>query len=292
MAKLPVSPTQWTEDRLVSPSLSPDDLIYFKPPFFFTYLDLDNYKDAHLWNLALLRNLWLDCSSSTRQFRVIWHPHFNPTRKSRVQYAVLLVQSFVLKTAVPQMSAKVQKQLKRQFPNQIFMEHKTYHPATPDGKEYAFSIPAPYFGPLAMLNVTIFNIYETLSTVPPSGPGKKHSYKFLLHSLNYFAGLRELFLYEVLHAHCHKTMCPTWQSQALREFVGRLADLSDEWALTQHDIGERIRFLGEGGTDKYEKELSTKHKYFTALSIILVKFYVLICILFIIRVDCHCQSLF
>ncbi|KIJ30048.1 hypothetical protein M422DRAFT_53932 [Sphaerobolus stellatus SS14] len=75
-------------------------------PSFVKHLNLENIKDSHIWNMAIIHNIWLDIFMLSRVYRAIWHPQFHPLQKSNDKYGLLLVQGYQKKHAKTSQNSK------------------------------------------------------------------------------------------------------------------------------------------------------------------------------------------
>ncbi|KIJ49005.1 hypothetical protein M422DRAFT_247379 [Sphaerobolus stellatus SS14] len=218
LSKTPTASRHSTKSQIIQPHYVSKLILttIFKMPVFFKCLDLNNYQDSHLWNLAIIRNLFYDFYQPDRTYHVIWGPKHHPSHIKNdpnesqwkegdcINYALLLVQKYTHSTPSKEDSTQQTK--------------KFYQLCKPEGSEYCFSIPSEYLAPLALLNASIFNIIEYVSETDP-GQENQEKYVVNLHRLNYMLGLRELFFHEVLVSHHLKTMCLSWCSVALHEWT-------------------------------------------------------------------------
>jgi hypothetical protein len=81
------------------------------------------------------------------------------------------------------------------------------------------SVPIQYYPVLFYINAHMERMYIVLTEKTQDA----NDVFGLLHKYSFFYAIRELFLWEVIHAHWNHLMEPAWQSAALQEFTKFIA---------------------------------------------------------------------
>jgi hypothetical protein len=182
------------------------------PAFF---LDWENFKDAYVWNICLIRNVPKDYNRVHHKYKVILNPDAYPGHCSDVQYALWLITHY---EKVSHPSEKYEDIPENHFLGDL--NHRA-QPVKAIFPEYVFSIPLKYYGPLTFMNRHIHHLFYHLFFQSKEHPPKRTYTMF--HTLSYLIALCELFNYEVITAHRKEEMSATWNSKALIDWCHRLA---------------------------------------------------------------------
>jgi hypothetical protein len=144
-----------------------------------------------------------------------WHPNYKQDGQYP-KYCLLLVQAYEIEKKPKKLSNKpTDKDSKKQ----LIWFNKNFEHVKPKGSELILSIPIQYYPVLCYINFHIHHWYQILTDGSMGKTLLKVETYEVLHLLSFFHGLRECFLWEIIHTHFEDQMTSTWTSATLHEFL-------------------------------------------------------------------------